>query len=181
MWETAVPVCDDDQRRMFEAAALPHLGEIHRIARRVIGQSCWAEDVTQEVFLQAWRSFHRFEPGTNCRAWLLAILFHMCQQHRREMRRWQTVRWGPEHDRMVTVPAMRPAGGMDPALLRALDALPETSKAVLILAEVYEYSYREIASILRVPIGTVMSRLNRGRKRAREVLLACRAAEARAA
>src|SRR5271165_5924590 len=67
----------------FEAEAMPHLNDIFRTAARILGDSARAEDVTQEVYLQAWKSFHRFEAGTNCRAWLFKILFHCVNHHRR--------------------------------------------------------------------------------------------------
>src|SRR5215471_17506254 len=66
----------------FEVEALPHLNDIFRTATRILGDKARAEDVAQEVYLQAWKSFHRFEPGTNCRAWLFKILFHCVNHHR---------------------------------------------------------------------------------------------------
>src|SRR5258708_29426680 len=68
----------------FEAEAMPHLNDIFRTANRMVGDRQRAEDVAQEVFLQAWKSFDRFEAGTNCRAWLYKILFHCVQHHRRK-------------------------------------------------------------------------------------------------
>jgi RNA polymerase sigma factor (sigma-70 family) len=68
----------------FEAAAFPYLDELYRTARRLTGSSTEAEDIVQETYLQAWQSFHRFESGTNCRAWLHKILFHVVQHHRRK-------------------------------------------------------------------------------------------------
>src|SRR5579884_3436800 len=70
---------------LFDAEAMPHMGDIFRTATRMLGDRSRAEDVAQEVYLQAWKSFHRFEPGTNCRAWLFKILFH-CVHHDR--RKW---------------------------------------------------------------------------------------------
>src|SRR5271169_3742243 len=68
----------------FEAEAMPHLNDIFRTATRILGDRARGEDVAQEVFLQAWKSFLRFEPGTNCRAWLFKILFHCANHHRRK-------------------------------------------------------------------------------------------------
>ena len=68
----------------FESAALPHTDDLFRTARRVLGSQTEAEDVVQETFLQAWKSFERFELGTNCRAWLYKIMFHVIQHHRRK-------------------------------------------------------------------------------------------------
>src|SRR5579884_2310098 len=68
----------------FESEAMPHLNDIFRTASRLLGDKARAEDVAQEVYLQAWKSFDRFEPGTNCRAWLFKILFHCVNHHRRK-------------------------------------------------------------------------------------------------
>jgi RNA polymerase sigma-70 factor (ECF subfamily) len=68
----------------FEAAAMPHFDDLYRTAARVIGDRTEAEDLVQETYLQGWKSFHRFEPGTNCRAWLFKILFHVIHHHRRK-------------------------------------------------------------------------------------------------
>jgi RNA polymerase sigma-70 factor (ECF subfamily) len=70
--------------QLFEAEAMPHLKDIYRTATRMLGERSRAEDVAQEVYLQAWKSFERFEPGTNCRAWLYKILFHCVNHHRRK-------------------------------------------------------------------------------------------------
>jgi RNA polymerase sigma-70 factor (ECF subfamily) len=74
----------DSAADRFETEALPHLNDIFRTATRILGDKARAEDVAQEVYLQAWKSFHRFEPGTNCRAWLFKILFHCVNHHRRK-------------------------------------------------------------------------------------------------
>src|SRR5437867_13383109 len=68
----------------FEAAAIPHLNDPYRTARRLVGSTSDAEDLVQETYLQGWKSFHRFEPGTNCRAWLFKILFHRLHHYRRK-------------------------------------------------------------------------------------------------
>src|SRR5262245_13406670 len=82
----------------FEAAAMPHLNDIFRTAYRLIGTRPAAEDLVQEVYLQAWKSFHRFELGTNCRAWLFKILFHVYHHHRRK---WGRVTFLGEGDEIV--------------------------------------------------------------------------------
>jgi RNA polymerase sigma-70 factor (ECF subfamily) len=160
-----------ERRSVFEAVALPHFPEIHRTAMRVTGHRPLADDLTQEVFLQAWKAFDRFQPGTNCKAWLMTILFYTYKQQHRKTWRYQIVSWCSEHDDLITSPPLELPNKPDRALVRALNTLPSTHKAVVILAEIHEYSYREISTILRVPIGTVMSRLSRSKQRLRELVL----------
>jgi RNA polymerase sigma-70 factor, ECF subfamily len=157
-------------RQAFEAAALPHFPDIYGAARRAVSQPANAEDLTQEVFLRAWKSFHCFQQGTNCKAWLMAILFYMCLNHRRQIRRSNAVSWEPEFDNRIASPPLSVPSKVDLPLLEAVNALPPSYRTVLIMADVYEYSYREIAAIVRVPIGTVMSRLNRARNQLRRLL-----------
>src|SRR6185369_10221564 len=84
--QAAAPVQDDrSPEQRFEAEAMPHLNDLFRTALRMTGERGQAEDILQEVYLQAWRSFDRFSAGTNCRAWLYKILFHCVSHHRR---RW---------------------------------------------------------------------------------------------
>src|ERR1051326_4404939 len=79
--EKAVSTADRTRAEQFELEAMPHLSDIFRTAVRILGDRSRAEDVAQEVYLQAWKSFDRFEPGTNCRAWLFKILFHCVNHH----------------------------------------------------------------------------------------------------
>src|SRR5882672_4854266 len=76
----------------FEGAALPHLNDLFRTALRLTRDRAEAEDVVQETYLQAWKSFHRFEPGTNIRAWMYKIMFHVIQHHRRKSYRLVTLK-----------------------------------------------------------------------------------------
>jgi RNA polymerase sigma-70 factor (ECF subfamily) len=158
-------------RERFEAEALPHLNDLFRTASRVIGDRVRAEDVVQEAFLQAWKSFDRFEAGTNCRAWLFKILFHCAHHHRRKWFRFPLLK---ETEEFVEVnlaysPAV-PEHLTDEDILDALDGIPSDYRAVVILVDVQEFSYKEAAEILSIPAGTVMSRLSRGRKLLREQL-----------
>jgi RNA polymerase sigma-70 factor (ECF subfamily) len=155
----------------FEKAALPHLNELYRTAARLLGDGTQAEDVVQETYLQAWKSFARFEPGTNCRAWLFKILVNTIHHYRRG---WFNLRRVKESEEILE----QTAAGAAPIperiaqdeILRALRRLPADYRAVVLLADVQEFSYKEIARMLDVPIGTVMSRLSRGRKLLREQL-----------
>jgi RNA polymerase sigma-70 factor (ECF subfamily) len=155
----------------FEAEALPHLNDIFRTASRILGDSARAEDVAQEVYLQAWKSFARFEPGTNCRAWLFKILFHCINHHRRQWFRFPLLGEASEFlEANLTAPEPIPEHLTDAEVLAALDRLPVEFRPVILLVDVEEFSYKEAAGILSIPIGTVMSRLNRGRKLLRELL-----------
>jgi RNA polymerase sigma-70 factor, ECF subfamily len=155
----------------FEREALPHLNDIFRTAGRILGDAARAEDVAQEVYLQAWKSFARFEPGTNCRAWLFRILFHCIHHHRRKWFRFSLLNDVSEFlESNLTAP--EPIGELitDGEILAALDRIPVDFRSVVLMVDVEEFSYKEAAEILSIPIGTVMSRLNRGRKLLRDHL-----------
>jgi RNA polymerase sigma-70 factor (ECF subfamily) len=155
----------------FEAEAMPHLNDIFRTATRLIGKRSRAEDVVQEVYLQAWKSFHRFEAGTNCRAWLFKILFHCANHHRRKWFRLPLLRETGEFiEANLTAPSPVPEHITDEDILAALDRISPEFRAIVILVDIEEFSYREAAEIAGIPIGTVMSRLSRGRKLLREQL-----------
>ena len=148
----------------FEAAALPHLNDLFRTATRLLGSPTEAEDVVQETYLLAWKSFHRFEPGTDCRAWLFTIMFNAVRHYRR---RWFDRRVTGEAaeilEETVSYTPPVPEELTDQDVLSALDGIRPEFRVVVLLADVQEFSYKEIAGILRVPMGTVMSRLSRGR------------------
>jgi len=149
----------------FESAALPHLNDLYRTATRVMGNRTEAEDIVQEAYLQAWKSFHRFESGTNCKAWLFKILFHVIQHHRRK---WYNSKVVQENEEMplqdsVVYEAPVPEHLSDEDVLAALETIPVQYRDVVVLADVQEFSYKEVAATLGVPVGTVMSRLSRGR------------------
>jgi len=153
----------------FEAAALPHMSDIYRTAARLLGNGPGADDVVQDVYLQAWKSFDRFELGTNCRAWLFKILFHTLNHYRRK---WLNVRMVRESEEILDLtPAVGPPIPehiTDEEMLAALGDVPQDFRAVVLLVDVEEFSYKEAAGILNAPVGTVMSRLSRGRKMLRE-------------
>jgi len=142
------------QAQAFEAAALPHLNDLFRTATRILGNPTEAEDIVQETYLLAWKSFHRFEPGTDCRAWLFTIMFNAVRHYRRK---WLDRKVTAETDQMLDLAYTPPV----PEQLSDVDILS---------ADVEEFSYKEIAGILNVPIGTIMSRLNRGRALLRAAL-----------
>src|SRR5258706_410589 len=155
----------------FEAEALPHLSDLFRTAVRILGDRNRAEDVAQEVYLQAWKSFDRFESGTNCRAWLFKILFHCVNHHRRKWFRFPLLKETEEFLEANLIAATPlPETLEDEDILAALDRMPADFRSVVLLVDVEEFSYKEASDILTVPIGTVMSRLSRGRKILREQL-----------
>jgi RNA polymerase sigma-70 factor, ECF subfamily len=153
----------------FERTAIPHSRSLLRVARRLSPDA--AEDLVQETFYRAWRSFDQFQTGTNIRAWLFRILFNAFYAQGRQASSTPTVL-------SLDAPGVepepkRPAGisFADAAeITAALDALSVEHRTVLLLAVVEGFTCREMASILDVPIGTVMSRLSRGRQAMRDRL-----------
>jgi RNA polymerase sigma-70 factor (ECF subfamily) len=155
----------------FEAEAIPHLNDIFRSATRILGDRARAEDVAQEVYLQAWKSFHKFEPGTNCRAWLFKILFHCVNHHRRKWFRFPLVKETEEFiEATLTYNEPIPEHLTDEDILAALDRIPAAFRDVILMVDVEEFAYKDAAEILSIPIGTIMSRLSRARKLLREQL-----------
>lgn len=155
---------EERARGAFESEMLVHLTEIYRAAMRLTRRAAEAEDLSQEVFLQAWKSFERFSPGTNGRAWLYKILWNVNQQRLRK--RFPVLLGEEEQERLAdTLPAVEttPTEVRDEEVAAALLALTPEHRTMLQMADVEEWSYKEIAEILGVPIGTVMSRLSRAR------------------
>lgn len=162
---------DESFAERFEAEAMPHLNDIFRTATRILGDRARAEDVAQEVYLQAWKSFHRFEAGTNCRAWLFKILFHCVNHHRRKWFRFPQLKETEEFlEANLTAAVPIPEQLTDQDILSALDRIPADFRSVILMVDVEEFAYKDASEILSIPIGTVMSRLSRGRKLLREQL-----------
>jgi RNA polymerase sigma-70 factor (ECF subfamily) len=155
----------DERLANFETAALPHMKDLFRAAVAMLGNRTEAEDVVQESYLQAWKSFHRFTLGTNCRAWLFQILFHVVCHHRRKMSNKSHFNDDLEVvENTIAYEPPVPEDLTDEEVLSAFQKLPQHYAEVVLLADVHEYAYKEIESMLGIPLGTVMSRLHRGRK-----------------
>ncbi len=170
----------DDKIREFEAVALVHLDALFRSALRLTQNRAEAEDIVQDTWLRAFRSFHRFDPGTNCRAWLFTILRNAFLTRRRRANQeavgelvvseetWQRA---TDTDAPIRHPEdvlLRSVVHAD--VDRALRELPIAHREVVILADLEGLTYREIAQVVACPIGTVMSRLSRGRAQLRRRL-----------
>jgi len=157
----------------FEGEVLPHIDRLFRLAMWFERNRADAEDVVQETMIQALRSFHRFQPGTNCRAWLTTILQRIVSNRRRA--RGRSILVSDPDDRIAhTVPFVPPVPQnlTDELVLSSLRRLPLPYQEVILLCDVEDLSYKEAAEALAIPIGTVMSRLHRGRAQLRAELVA---------
>ena len=166
----------------FEAQALRHLPEVARFARSLTGDDSDAEDLVQDTFLTAYRQWHQFEAGTECRAWLFTICRHRFYRVRERTAR-QTPVEDPELESLAaaaTFHSARDAGLSDAfersevraAVLSAMEGLPEPYRDVALLVDLHDHTYDSAAAILEVPVGTVRSRLFRARRLLQEQLLA---------
>ena len=154
----------------FEAEVLPQLRALFGMAYRLTGNAHDAEDLVQETMLRAHRAFHRYRPGTNARAWLFTILHRLRTDGlRRRGRRPETVELTDDGPPVAPVHEAALTSGHE-EITRALEGLPETFRDAVVLRDVEEYSYAEIAAMLEVPVGTVMSRIHRGRALLRRAL-----------
>lgn len=164
-------------RREFEELTLEHLDPLYSAALRLTKNERDAEDLVQDTFLRAYRFFDKFERGTNIKAWLFKILTNtFINRYRRKVKE-RTVVEGAEretvHERFISRRATDYASNpeqfffdrlLSDDVLQAIDGLPVDFRLVVILADLQEFSYNEIAEIVGCPVGTVMSRLYRGRK-----------------
>ena len=135
-----------------------------------MGDPTAAEDVVQETYLQAWQAFDRFEPGTNCRAWLFKILFRTIGSRRRELQR-ELAMFDDQLFEESRLPASMPANPFTAhQIQKAFAELPIAFATVIQLVDVEGLSYKEVSEALDIPVGTVMSRLHRGRRQMRQRL-----------
>jgi RNA polymerase sigma-70 factor, ECF subfamily len=162
---------DATARSEFEAEVLPHSDRLFRLAMWLERNRSDAEDAVQETMVRALQSFHRYQPGTNCRAWLVTILQRVVSNRRRTRQRSIVV--SDPDDRIAgTTPFVPPVAQelTDEEVLSALRRLPPSFQEVILLCDVEDLTYKETADALSIPIGTVMSRLHRGRAQLRAEL-----------
>jgi RNA polymerase sigma-70 factor (ECF subfamily) len=147
-------------RDSFESQAMPFIDSLYATGLRMTRDPRDAEDLVQDTMLTAYRFFHRFEPGTNCKAWLFKILTNtFINKYRKKVRERED----------VAVASRDPEGALVGSLLsddvkRALEGVPHDYRMAVVLCDLEEFSYKEIADIMDCPVGTVMSRLHRGRR-----------------
>ncbi len=175
---------DDSKMQVFQETAMGHLDELYATALRYTKNEKDAEDLVQETFLKAYNNWDRFEQGTNCRAWLFTILTNtFINKYRRKKKEREILNaddlrpieqyfFNREKTDFYDNPereTLHKAFSTD--VKEALESLSEEFRMVVVLADLNDFSYKEIAHILDCPVGTVMSRLFRGRKMMRQALV----------
>ncbi|HUC57924.1 MAG TPA: sigma-70 family RNA polymerase sigma factor [Streptosporangiaceae bacterium] len=174
----------DQRRARFEREAIPYMRRLYPAALRLTRNHCDAEDLIQETFAKAYLAFHQFSQGTNLKAWLHRILittfYSSCRKREREPAQILSADAGSStdiHDRLILYSRSAELEALDnltdSGVMRALTDLPEVYKTAVYLADVQGYRYSEIADIMGTPLGTVMSRIHRGRQ-----MLKCKLAHA---
>jgi RNA polymerase sigma-70 factor, ECF subfamily len=171
-----------DREERFERDVVPFLGQLYPAALRMTRNPSDAEDLVQETLAKAYAGFHQFKPGTNLRAWLHRILANTFINSYRKKRREPIQDLGADFQedwQTGSDPLAPPARSAeaealerlaDSEILQALRELPDEFRAAIYLADIEGYPYREIAEMMGTPIGTVMSRLHRGRAKLRQRL-----------
>ncbi len=155
----------------FETEAVPLMPDVFRVAKWLSRDTEIAEDLTQETFIQALKGFHRYAPDTNCRAWLMTILYRV--NGKRKMRLGQLKLVEDAEEQIAETVAFEPSIPQrltDEDILKAIEQVPAKFSEVVLLTDVEEFTYKEAAELLGLPIGTVMSRLHRGRRLLRQQL-----------
>lgn len=174
---------DDERAARFERDAMEYLDQLYGAALRMTRNAADAEDVVQETYAKAFSSFAQFTPGTNLKAWLYRILTNTYINSYRKAQRQPQISGDAEvEDWQLARAASHTSSGLASAEREALDSMPDSVvvealeslspdfRQAVLLADVEGFSYKEIAEIMGTPIGTVMSRLNRGRAQLREKL-----------
>jgi RNA polymerase sigma-70 factor, ECF subfamily len=174
-----------ESRREFECLLDPLLDSLYSAALRMARNAADAEDLVQDTVVKAYRFFHTFERGTNFKAWLFRIMTNLyINQYHRQSRQGERVELDEGEDVWIWAKAWAQVGsgsGYDPVetvlqkiqgemIREAIDSLPPEFRVVVTLADVQEFSYEEIAQAMGIPVGTVKSRLFRGRKQVQKRL-----------
>jgi RNA polymerase sigma-70 factor, ECF subfamily len=176
----------DPRQKRFEEQMLPHLDSLYRAALSMTRSSAAAEDLVQDTFVRAFQFIDQFEGGTNARAWLFRILTNLyINSYRKKSREPEKLSYDEMEDFFLynRLADGQKEGGQSPAELveqkieaeairEAIDKLPVEYRETVILADLNELSYQEIAEMLKIPIGTVRSRLSRGRRLVQRALWA---------
>ena len=169
------------KRIAFETEAVPHMDALYNFALRLSGESEEAKDLLQETFLKAYRFFDKFQQGTNCKAWLFRIMKNSyINRYRKAQKAPESVDFDAVSDFYHSI---RPDGEtgnnmqqevfsqlLDDQVVTAVEKLPSDFRTVVILSDLEDFTYEEIAEFVDCPVGTVRSRLHRGRRLLREYL-----------
>ena len=158
-------------KALFLEEAVPHMQSLYRVALSMTKRKDLAEDLVQDTYQQAWKSFQGYTSGTDCKAWLFRILFRLRNKQLRQARWWKPVDLDEVPEGRLAVQPDFQKNIENEEILRILQSLPVHYQTVLVLADIEEFRYREIARMLKLPMGTVMSHLNRARSLFREKFL----------
>jgi RNA polymerase sigma-70 factor (ECF subfamily) len=172
---------DNDETASFQEEALIHMESLYQGALYMTRDPAEAEDLVQETFLKAHRFWGRYQKGTNCKAWLYRIMTNTLINRRRKKKHAfslleetdtdSSTEGAYDHSVFYSGPENTYLQGMLPdRVLKAIESLPESFRVPVVLSDLQDFSYKEIAEIMDCPVGTVMSRLFRGRKRLQELL-----------